>query len=457
MPTGVRGRVAGAFGSFLPGSMPLMSRRSYRWELTSVCFLPMAVACVEANVISVIAKKAFDASDFTIATLAAAPAMANLSSVLWTRIIRGRDRVRAVNAMQVGTLLCVALIAVAPFNDTGKIAMIAGTLLARVFLTGIITARSDIWRANYPRAARARVTGKLTVVAALVVGSTALLIGASMDAAENDRPGGFRAIYLGAAALGLIGVWAFSRVRWRGGPAVARLERTPREDNRRAFAGGASDMLRVLRDDRTYRDFMSAQFVLGLPNLAAIPIFVIALVDTFGRTYTESMLLTQVIPLALPILTIPLWARLLDRMHIVRFRVYHSWFFVFANLLMGVGLLTETIWIVYVSRVVLGVAYGGGMLAWNLGHHDFAKRDLATIYMGIHVTLTGVRGAVAPFLGAALYSGFALTVAGVGFGLGGLGSWTFIVCAGVSAIGAMMFLRLHRRLGAAAHGAPKDA
>ncbi|TVQ65532.1 MAG: hypothetical protein EA379_00005 [Phycisphaerales bacterium] len=454
---GVLGRVTGAFASFAPGSMPLMSRRSYRWELTSVCFLPMAVTCVEANVISVIAKKAFDASDFAIATLAAAPAMANITSVLWTRIIRGRDRVRVVNVMQVCTLLCVVAIAVAPFNDAGKLVMIASTLLARVFLTGIITARSDIWRANYPRAARARVTGKLTVVAALVVGLTALLIGASMDAAENDRADGFRVIYLGAAALGLFGVWAFSRVRWRGGPAVTRLERVPRADNRRALSGGASDMLRVLRDDRTYRDFMSAQFVLGLPNLAAIPIFVIALVDTFGRTYTESLLLTQVIPLALPILTIPLWARLLDRMHIVRFRVYHSWFFVFANLLMGVGLLSETMWVVYVSRVVLGVAYGGGMLAWNLGHHDFAKRDLATIYMGIHVTLTGVRGAVAPFLGAMLYAGFAFSAAGVGFSMPGLGSWTFIVCAAVSVVGALMFLRLHRRLGAAAHGAPKDA
>lgn len=454
MTHGLFGRMVGAFASFAPGSMPLMSRRSYRWELTSVCFLPMAVACVEANVITVIAKKAFDANDFVIATLAAAPAMSNISSALWTRFIRGRDRVRVVNLMQLGALACVAMIALAPFNDWGKLLMIGCTLAARVFLTGIITARSDIWRANYPRSDRARVTGKLTIVAALVVGATALLIGASMDAADGVRPDGFRAIYLGAAGLGLIGVWAFSRVRWRGKTSVVRLERTPREERRSRFS---SDMLRVLKSDKTYRDFMAAQFVLGLPNLAAIPIFVIALEDNFGRGYTESMLLAQVIPLALPILTIPLWARLFDRLHIVRFRVYHSWLFVAANLLMGLGFLAESIGALYASRVVLGVAYGGGMLAWNLGHHDFAKRDLATIYMGIHVTLTGVRGAIAPFIGAALYAGWSVYAAGVTIGLEGMGAWTFIVCAGVSMLGALMFLRLSRALGHAARGAPKDA
>ena len=32
-------------------------------------------------------------------------------------------------------------------------------------------------------------------------------------------------------------------------------------------------------------------------------------------------------------------------------------------------------------------------------HHDVVKGGLATVYMGVHVTLTGIRGLFAPFLG----------------------------------------------------------
>ena len=35
----------------------------------------------------------------------------------------------------------------------------------------------------------------------------------------------------------------------------------------------------------------------------------------------------------------------------------------------------------------------GANLGWNLGHNDFASVGRAQHYMGVHVTLTGVRGA----------------------------------------------------------------
>lgn len=488
-----------ALASYSPASMPAMARQSFVWEQRSSLFLPMAVACVEANVIAVIARKAFDASDLSIAALAAAPALSNISSVLWTRLIRGRDRVRAANLMQLALLACVVAIALAPVSAWGEALLVFATLIARTLLTGVITARTDIWRNNYPRAQRARVTGKLLTIAAIVVAATGAALGVVMDALEaadgaaNAASGGaaggvsggggssggamlsFRAVYLLSAVMGLVGVWCFSRVRWRQRRAQVRAETDPGAEYPTA---GARDMLRLLRDDKAYRAFMAAQFALGLPNLAGIPVFILALDhllrarDPSRDHYTQTLVLTQVIPLIVPILTIPLWARLLDRLHIVRFRVFHSWTFVLANLLMGGGFLLESLPILYASRVVLGVAYGGGMLAWDLGHHDFARREHASLYMGVHVALTGVRGAIAPFLGTLLYAG-ALTIPA--FSLGGpalragaspsgapdawlrfpgasmhipaLGANTFFVLMLGSIAGALMFLRLDRRLG----------
>jgi len=59
--------------------------------------------------------------------------------------------------------------------------------------------------------------------------------------------------------------------------------------------------------------------------------------------------------------------------------------------------------IIALAQVIIGVSNGGGNLAWNLGHNDFAPPDRAADYMGVHVMLTGLRGCIAPFLGSWLY------------------------------------------------------
>ncbi len=101
---------------------------------------------------------------------------------------------------------------------------------------------------------------------------------------------------------------------------------------------------------------------------------------------------------------IPFWAKVLDGMHIVQFRTYHSWFFIVANAMMAIGFATESLAVTDRPRDPRRRAWGG-VLAWNLGHHDFARRELASVYMGIHATLTGVRRP-GPFIGVVLYAGY---------------------------------------------------
>ena len=106
-----------------------------------------------------------------------------------------------------------------------------------------------------------------------------------------------------------------------------------------------------------------------------------------------------------------LWAPLFDRVHVVVFRVYQSIISVTAQAILFLG----AIWglkfgseqtglaIIAAGQFLVGISNGGGNLAWNLGHNDFAPPEKATTYMGVHVMLTGVRGCFAPFLGSWLY------------------------------------------------------
>jgi hypothetical protein len=251
----------------------------------------------------------------------------------------------------------------------------------------------------------------------------------------------FRIVYIFAAVTACFGARTFSRVRWRGRASQIKAEKAHTAGGE-VHSASARSMIRILGRDRDYRRYMMAQFVLGAPNLAAEPIFILSLAP-LGMNYTESMVLTRVIPIVVPMLVVNLWGRLLDRMHIVRFRSYHSWVFVVANLLMAIAFITHNPATLYASRVVLGIAFGGGLLAWELGHHDFAKREDAAAYMGIHVTLTGIRGIFAPFLGTLIFMPHAITMFGIEYRYPGMGAWTFVLLALISAMGGVMFVRLY--------------
>jgi hypothetical protein len=428
----------------------MMSRRNFRHEIVSIALMAAGLACIDVNVLGVLADKAFHAGPWVITFIAAADSVAHVTSFLWARWLHGTDRVQSANLLQFCVIACVLAIAAAPFTPAGTMLLVALTMLGRVFITGIVNARTDIWRANYPRDARGLATGRLTVAATFVIALTGLIVALSMDipAARLERLGlgwlhghAFRAIYLAAAMVALAGARAFSRVRWRGRASQIRRERAHAEHAHGATPRG---MWRILVRDREYRRFMVAQFMLGWPNLAAIPIFILALKDRFDLDYTPSILLTRVIPILVPVMVVPMWGRLLDRMHIVRFRSYHSWVFVAANVLMAMAFTARSLTLLYAARAVLGVGFGGGLLAWELGHHDFAKREDAAGYMAIHVTLTGIRGLFAPFLGTWLYHRFDARWVGVGAEGPGLGSATFYVLAVFSVWGAVMFVTLYR-------------
>jgi|TARA_Y100000031_G_scaffold136752_1_gene161099 hypothetical protein len=94
---------------------------------------------------------------------------------------------------------------------------------------------------------------------------------------------------------------------------------------------------------------------------------------------------------------------------------------------------------------VMGIARGGGSLAWQLGHNDLADQQNLSAYMGAHVTLTGLRGAFVPFLGIVAYLGWDARAWLPGFDA--IGAYVFVFSALLSAVSWWGFERLHKRMG----------
>lgn len=440
----VRGGVAAARGaarSFTPGGMPVFAARNYRFELVSAFYLPFLLAVVDSTIIAVVAKNAFEgavspaALNLVVAMLAASTAFANIVSFLWVKLSQGKDKIRFINGLQLAMIVMIGGIALVPRSGLGLFLLVMLVLGARFCWAGFITIRSTIWRQNYSRDMRARVTGKLATIQVLSVAVLGVGLGTAMDL--DDRA--FRLFFPVGAVLALAGVWAWSKVRVRQGPAlVAEERRTGLEPGKGGPSINPLSVWRLLREDRQYGAYMSCMMLLGLGNLMVTPVLVIALRDLFQMQYLGGILIANSLPLVMMPLSIPLWARLLDKVHVIEFRAIHCWFFVASSVIVTIAAVSRVPDLLYVSAMIQGLAFGGGVLAWNLGHLDFAPASRASEYMGVHVTLTGLRGLVAPFLAVGIWKGLEYLSPGAG-------AWTFAFCAALSAMGGIGFWRLRNR------------
>ena len=451
-PAASRNPLRRAFVSFHPRSMPPMVRANYRRELVASSLLPFALTIFEGGVLGVLIRNGFEplvatgdlsrtALNYAVAMVAAAPAVGNISSFIWVRLWHGQPLARAVASQQAIVAILCALVAFAPRTALGMWLMAFGAVGARMAWAGALTLRSTAWNQNYPRSNRARIAGKFATIQTLTVGALGLGMGWAVDrSAEAGELNwmGFRALAIIGAGFGIAGALSWSRVRVRRQRSLLRAEGLGADSARPSLNPAA--MIRTLTEDRPFAGYMLCMFLLGSGNLMIMAPLVLVLRDRFQMDNFAGIAVASSIPYLMMPLMIPLWARLLERWHIIRFRVVHSWVFVTSTALLIAAAITMSEPLLYASAVIKGAAFAGGALAWTLGHLDFAPPHKASQYMGVHVTLTGVRGLLAPFIGVALYEALEDNVGP------GAGSAVFLLCLALSAAGGYGFLLLARRV-----------
>ena len=426
-----------AFLSFHPNAMPWLSRANYARELRAAFFLPWAIAATEGGVIGFIVRKLYEGvvDDTTLnyfaGALIAAPALANITSFLWAILAHGKRKIPFITALQLGVLICIAFMAIAPKSPAGLVMLVAAAFGARILLAGIVTIRATIWGVNYPEQ-RAKLTGKFQTVSVTITSLIAIGLGAAMQYNENA----YRIFIPIGGFIALLGVSSYARIRLRTERIILKNEQEQTDDNNKTSILSG---FKVLKEDKAYRRYQTCQLLLGFGNIMSWTPFVIMAKQQFDIGYFWGIMLTQVIPLMMMPFAIPLWAKLLDSVHIVQFRAIHSWVFIFSMACALIAGQTNIIGFLFAASVFRGIAFGGGALAWNLGHLQFVKADKSQDYMSIHVTLTGLRGLTAPFVGVALYNAIETRHPGSG-------SLIFALTLAITTTGALGFYYLAHQL-----------
>jgi hypothetical protein len=432
--------------------VPYMARRNFALEIRHLCFWGLFAGLVEGTVSAVVVSKTFGGTNLLITIVQATPAFANLSSLLWGAMLVGRRKLPVFMALAAAGVAVAFSVAFTAHSTLGGWIFALQICLSRVFMSGVVTAQAGLWRANYPKTHRGRITASLQVVRTLM--SLPVILGCGLLFDRDDSA--YRWFYPGVACVGALGLLIYRRIHVRG-EVQALARRTAGGDESDADLMAPLGLLSLmspwqvigrmreaLRQDPRFARYCSAQMCIGIANLMIMPVNTIILTKVLLLSYTTSNVLLDVIPRIATIITLPLWARLFDRVGVLRFRVVNSGCWCGSLLFCGLGayfamahkgggagyLLTAAIGAYFIGRLVDGLAQSGGAIAWYIGHLHFAEGEKAELYMGIHVSLTGIRGLLAPFLGTLLYD---------------ISGWSaFAVAFCISAVGMTIFARLAR-------------
>lgn len=409
----------------------------YRRESLSWGLIGFTLGLVEGATAAVLVKKGFAgtaspaAVNLAVAFVSGAPALSNVVSFLWANLAHGRTRVRLMVGLMASFALLVGLVGLSPRAAGGLTFMVLSVIAARVLWAGILTVRASVWTANYPRAVLARVTGRIVVVSSFGVAAASALAGLVLE----SRPEWSRGLYILAAAAGLAAAWLYRQTRVR---REFQLLLAETEAVGQAQVFSLSVLRQILKDDPAYRRYMFWLGIYGAGNLMVNAQFVIVFSDYLHLSGSLQIGVLSIVPLlSIPLFT-PWWARLFDGGHVIAYRARQCWSLVAAIAVMILAVFMQSPWLLWPGALMLGAATAGANLGWNLGHSDFASLGRMQQYMGVNVTLTGMRGLVAPPAGVLVYEWLEKLSTGAG-------RWSLLLPMAMTLAGAFGFNHMHRK------------
>jgi MFS family permease len=373
-----------------------------RYERRAWTLIYLCLGLVEGGTAAVMVRSLFGdqahalAVDLVVAVVSAAPAWANLASMAYARRAQGQRKVSFLYPLLLAMTACVGALALVPTSGAGLLMFLALYASARLLWAGVETVRSVLWSVNYPSRLRARITGRITINTSIALAITGLGVGWLLG---HEGPW-WRVAIVSGSACGVAGALAFRQFKVRREDELLEAERARLEEGATFGLGG---MRALLARDEAFRHYQYAMSMFGAGLLSLTPLMVICLGDVLQLPALWQVLVTTAIPVMVVPFAIQPWARYLDRHRVLAFRSVHGKFTVVAVVLLVAAVLLHIPLLLAPGALLLGVGSAAGSLGWTLGHNDFAPRGEETRYMALHVTLTGIRGLVAPPFTIALY------------------------------------------------------
>ena len=255
--------------------------------------------------------------------------------------------------------------------------LIVASQLARA---PIVSAQSAVYRENYGPHVRSWAMAMAITVFMAAIAIYSLFAAYAFEQSERW----IGPIYALTGLMVIAGAWRFRRLRLVG---------QSNDNGSSSDRVSLSEQIGLLVRDRGFRGYQISYMLFGGANIALITAFPIYLFEEFSASHASAMQAIIILPTLASIVMLPVWGTWFDR-H--RPLVIRLWICVFWSMVPLIYYFSQTWWGIYFAAIVLGLMRGGNMILWHLGVNYFAQSHNVAHYMGLHQTLTGIRGFIMP-------------------------------------------------------------
>lgn len=308
-------------------------------------------------------------------------------------------------------------------DPTAFTVLIGSTFVLRIFLQ---VAEMNMFRLLYPDSHRSAAVGLIRAVSA-ISGLTVTITSWWWFALMPDL---FSLLFCLMGVLLAAAAWFYSRI-----PVARRtmFDRTDRESVWAAFRKGS----RVFFSDRRFVLYQFGFALAGIANHIGLFLVPRVMERDAGASPSTIRFVAAVMPVILLVLSAPVWGRYLDRRTPMVARGIFNLLQLVAFSLYAAGGITGQLWPLVAGGVIHALSNGGGAINWLTGSLYFARPEHVSLYNGIHVFLTGVRGFIGPPLALLLFVEVE-TIGRLELHGAGMGAWVFLLSAVLSALGAIV-------------------
>lgn len=391
--------------------VPMMSRPNFRREFISIILFSIGQGLILPEFTQLFVLKTLEGPVWAAALLLSQLSVGTFFGTFLSHYLQRKRRVQSMIVARGIIGVFFIFVAILPPDPSSTIPFLALLMVPALLMAVCISIQASIRHNNYPESVRGQILARLIIAwMGMVIIATKLASwaldsfpkGGQFDLSILGRsfnlmvPSAHRLIYLAAAGGVLASAFTYRKIRVR---QEADLLRKSNKEPIHLLAG-----FRLLFQDRAFGLFMLWQMISGTGVMLSRPVMALWLTQVMGVSYSEGNKAMVTTSFMLTLLAMPIAGWLFDRMSVMKYRAGGTTLWSISRWMLYTATFLKSWPLIYGAYCIEGVGRSVGAVAWNIGHTKFAKPEQSQLYIGIHLTLQGLRGLTIPFVGVWLYS-----------------------------------------------------
>ncbi len=222
----------------------------------------------------------------------------------------------------------------------------------------------------------------------------------------DNYPSSYTYIYPTLAILGIVAISILLKIEYK----LPDIEELPKGFYN-SIKNSLISLFKILKHNKPYRDFEIGFMLYGFAWLSTTAVIALFLENELQLTYTNIAFYKNTYTIISIILT-PIFGKMLGEIDPRKFAIFNFSALLFSILFMGISQYFKggfhifqiyIQWTLLISYTFYGLFAAMMGLLWYIGSAYFCEKTQVSQYQSVHLSLTGVRGLIAPLLGISFY------------------------------------------------------